>query len=118
MSPGGFHARLGHIESTTREGGDLMSASHSNRAAISPRNDWRELAMREGDGLEVHLLWSRSADRVKVTVADSRSEAGFEFDVASADALSAFRHPFAYASSESFGSVELGRETLDLQTQA
>jgi hypothetical protein len=64
------------------------------------------------------ILWSKSADRVKVTVADARSETGFELDVASADALSAFHHPFAYASSESFGSVELERETLDLHTQA
>lgn len=95
-----------------------MSASHSTQAAISPRNDWRELAKRDGDGLEVHLLWSKSADRVKVTVADARSETGFELDVASADALSAFHHPFAYASSPSFGSVELERETLDLHTQA
>ena len=95
-----------------------MSANHPIDAAITPHDDWRELAMREGDGLEVHLLWSTSTDRVKVTVADARSETGFELEVAGADALSAFHHPFAYASSESFGSVELERETLGLQPQA
>jgi hypothetical protein len=117
MSPGPFDARLGHIESI-RQGGDLMSASHSTEAAASLRTDWRELALREGDGLEVQLLWNKSADRVKVTVADARSASGFELEVASADALSAFNHPFAYAASKGFGSVELERATLDLHLQA
>ena len=95
-----------------------MSASRSTEAAISPRNDWRELAMREGDGLEVHLLWSRSADRVKVTVADSKFGEEFEIDVAGADALAAFNHPFAYATSRSFGSLEAEFASLNLHSQA
>ena len=81
-----------------------MSASHTTTPALSAGNDWRELALREGDGIEVRLLWSKSADRVKVTVADAKFDEEFEIDVAGADALAAFNHPFAYAASRSFGS--------------
>lgn len=73
-----------------------MSAAHTQLATES---DWRELASRENDGLEVSLLWNRSANRVKVTVADLKSDQGFELDVPGADALDAFEHPFAFASS-------------------
>jgi hypothetical protein len=95
-----------------------MSASHSSTPALSAGNDWRELAMREGDGIEVRLLWSKSADRVKVTVADSKFDEEFELDVAGADALAAFHHPFAYAPSQSLGSAEVERESLNLHPQA
>ena len=59
--------------------------------------DWTELAGRSNEGLEVSLLWSKSANRVKVAVADARQNEQFEFDVAGADALAAFHHPYAYA---------------------
>jgi hypothetical protein len=95
-----------------------MSASPTPTTAVSAGNDWRELAIREGDGIEVRLLWSRSADRVKVTVADSKFDEEFEFDVAGTDALEAFNHPFAYAPSQSLGSVPAGREPLNLRSQA
>ena len=49
-----------------------MSASQFTIATQAANSDWRELASRETDGLAVSLLWSKSADRVKVTVADSR----------------------------------------------
>jgi hypothetical protein len=61
--------------------------------------DWRELASRDAAGLAVLLLWSRSADRIKVTVADARYEEELQLDVARADALTAFYHPFAYVGS-------------------
>jgi hypothetical protein len=64
---------------------------------IDGMDDWTELAGRENEGLEVSLLWSKSANRVKVAVADTRHDQQFEFDVAGADALAAFHHPFAYA---------------------
>ena len=64
---------------------------------IDGTNDWTELAGRENEGLEVSLLWNKSANRVKVAVADARQNEQFEFDVAGADALAAFHHPFAYA---------------------
>jgi hypothetical protein len=70
-----------------------MSAAHTQLATA---RDWRELTSRENDGLEVSLLWSRSTNRVKVSVADLDSDQEFEFDVPSANALDAFEHPFAF----------------------
>jgi hypothetical protein len=64
---------------------------------IDGTNDWTELAGRSNEGLEVSLLWSKSANRVKVAVSDARQNEQFEVDVAGADALAAFHHPFAYA---------------------
>jgi hypothetical protein len=95
-----------------------MSAVPTTTTAVSAGNDWRELAMREGDGIEVHLLWSKSADRVKVTVADAKFDEEFELDVAAADAMAAFNHPFAYTPAQSFGSVAADRGHLDLHPQA
>ena len=95
-----------------------MSASRTITTAISAGNDWRELAVREGDGIEVHLLWSKSADRVKVTVADAKFDEEFELDIAGADALAAFNHPFACVPSQCFASVEVERESLHLHPQA
>jgi hypothetical protein len=81
--------------------------------------DWTELAIRATDGLEISLLWSRSAGRVKVTVVDERLAESFELDVDGADALSAFYHPFAYAAAQgvSFGDV-LRDPTPHLQLQS
>ncbi len=61
-------------------------------------NDWKELASRECDGLTVSLFWSRTAGRVKVSVADQKLDEEFHLDVPGACALDAFYHPFAYAS--------------------
>jgi hypothetical protein len=89
----------------------LTSATHAGRelasCEIDGTNDWTELAERQNEGLEVSLLWSKSANRVKVAVADSKQNEQFEFEVAGADALAAFNHPFAYAG-----------DSLDLQPQS
>jgi hypothetical protein len=95
-----------------------MSAHHTSTQAATAGNDWRELAQREGDGIEVRLLWSKSADRVKVTVADSKFDEEFVIDAAGADALAAFNHPFAYLPSQSFGSVEVESDPINLHQQA
>jgi hypothetical protein len=58
---------------------------------------WVELAQRASNGLEVTLLWNRSTNRVKVAVIDERLCQHLDLDIAGADALSAFHHPFAYA---------------------
>ena len=73
-----------------------MNASPTTIATLAAVNDWRELASRENDGIEVSLLWSKRADRVKVIVTDSKLEVEFELNVAGADALAAFYHPFSY----------------------
>jgi len=64
---------------------------------------WTDLADRDSDGLEVMLLWNRASGRFTVTVADSKLGESFELDVAAADALAAFYHPFAYASDRRIG---------------
>ena len=78
---------------------------------------WKELAGRENEGLEISLLWNKSADRLKVAVADARLDEKFEFDVASADALAAFYHPFSYAADRGLGFGCAMRDSLDLQPQ-
>ena len=96
-----------------------MSASHPiTVSAVTAIDDWRELATREGDGLEISLLWSGTADRVKVTVSDSRLDDEFELHVAGAEAVAAFHHPFAYAAGRGIGFADPLRESFDLQTQS
>lgn len=55
-----------------------------------------ELAHRAADGLDVSLLWRRSAGTVTVSVADQRTGDSFELLVPGDRALDAFNHPFAY----------------------
>jgi hypothetical protein len=57
----------------------------------------RELDHRAADGLDVTLLWYPESNRVSVAVVDVRSGAAFELTVPGADALEAFKHPYAYA---------------------
>ena len=57
----------------------------------------QELDYRSNDGLEVTLLWHPQTNRVTVSVFDSKTGDDFGIDVAPADALDAFRHPYAYA---------------------
>ncbi len=95
-----------------------MNASQTTIATPAANSDWRELASRDTDGLEISLLWSKSADRVKVIVADSRLEDEFQLDVASADALAAFYHPFAFAAGQGLCFGDATDDSLDLQLQA
>lgn len=96
-----------------------MNAPQTTIAASLPVGcDWRELASRDNDGLEVSLLWSKSADRIKVIVADSRLEDEFQLDVAGADALAAFYHPFAFAAGQGLCFGDATDDSLDLQLQA
>jgi hypothetical protein len=65
----------------------------------------RELDARTADGIDVRLLWREANDRVYVHVVDARTCEAFLVAVESAEALDAFRHPFAYASSSVPGQV-------------
>ena len=95
-----------------------MNASQTTIATPAANSDWRELASRDTDGLEISLLWSKAAGRVKVTVSDSRLDESFELDIAGADALAAFHHPFAYAANRGIGFADERRESHDLQIQS
>ena len=55
-----------------------------------------ELASRESGGIEVALLWNGAEDRLLLTVRDRRTGEWFMCRVDGADALEAYRHPFAY----------------------
>jgi hypothetical protein len=70
------------------EGGTSMAAIIGIR---------RELAHRANNGIEVSLFWSKAGNRVTIEVFDQRFDEGFELEVAGADALDAFNHPYAYA---------------------
>jgi hypothetical protein len=80
-------------------------------------NDWKELASRGTDGLAVSLLWSKTTDRVRVTVADVRFDEEFDLDVPGAHALAAFNHPFAYAAVRGLGLGSATRASFHLQPQ-
>ena len=56
----------------------------------------RELDQRTDNGIEVTLFWS-AATGVFVAVEDERKGESFQIAVAPADALEAFRHPYAFA---------------------
>ena len=49
---------------------------------MSPATQARELAAREGDGIQVTLLWHPDDDALTVSVEDTRAERGFDLAVA------------------------------------
>jgi hypothetical protein len=57
----------------------------------------RELAQRLSGTDEVLLLWHPESDQVELSVRNLATGAGCQIEVASADAIDAFYHPFAYA---------------------
>jgi len=58
----------------------------------------RELDHRSNDGIDVHLLWDPTEDRVLVAVADAKTGAAFTVPVARDQrAYDVFHHPYAYA---------------------
>jgi hypothetical protein len=60
--------------------------------------EFRELAHRSNDGIHVSLVWNPITDSVSVIVEDERLGSAFELVMESgAEALDAFRHPYAYA---------------------
>jgi hypothetical protein len=79
---------------------DLAATSIREESAMTTFEDWRELALREADGLVVALLWSDRLQRVEVVVTDTWLHRQIEFAVAAEHALDAFRHPFLYAGVE------------------
>ena len=57
----------------------------------------RELARRNGDGIEVRLLWRREDGALLVAVRDVRTGEEFRLEASTSDVLDAYRHPFAHA---------------------
>lgn len=63
------------------------------------RKGTRELDYRVNDGLEVRLLWHPETNGITVKVHDAKTGDDFVLDVAAANAIDAFHHPYAYAAS-------------------
>jgi len=61
------------------------------------RTERRELAHRTNDGIDVTLFWSKASNRVTISILHVRDATALEFEVDGADALDAFKHPYAYA---------------------
>jgi hypothetical protein len=57
----------------------------------------RELAQRMSGAEEILLLWHPELDQVEVSVRDLVTGTGFQIDVAPANAIDAFHHPYAYS---------------------
>jgi hypothetical protein len=74
----------------------MTTTKEAAMSAGTTTTTWVELADRAGDGLDVRLYWNRADGRVKVTVRRTATDQIGELDVAPADALDAFHHPFAY----------------------
>jgi hypothetical protein len=56
----------------------------------------RELAQRLSGTAEVLLFWHPEIDRLELSVQDLATGAGFHIEVAPANAIDAFYHPYAY----------------------
>jgi hypothetical protein len=62
------------------------------------RSGIRELDRRHNHGLDVQLIWEPQTDRVSVALIDEHSGESLAFEVDPSEALTAFHHPYAYAS--------------------
>ncbi len=67
---------------------------------VTRRSVIHELDHRSNDGIDVRLLWNSGTNQVSITVADGRVGELFAFEVAPADSVDAFHHPYAYAPRE------------------
>jgi hypothetical protein len=71
---------------------------------ITPATEWRELARRSGNGVDVALLWNKRVNLVKVAVSDGRLCHHVDLEVADGRAVSALQQPFAEAASRLWSS--------------
>ena len=62
-----------------------------------PDADFRQLAQRRENGLEVTLNWDPRSNAVSVEIVDLCDDRNLVVPVAAASALDAFYHPYAYA---------------------
>jgi hypothetical protein len=71
-------------------------AVNANEMRTTPSSTIRELDHRVSDGIDVTLFWDPRTDQVLVAVHDGRYGESFQLQVDPAEALDAFRHPYAY----------------------
>ena len=80
-----------HARAVANDGGP----SPATRQSLSAPT--RELAQRLSGTLEVLLLWHPGIDQLELSVRDLATRTGFYVEVAPANAIDAFYHPYAYA---------------------
>ena len=61
-----------------------------------PAAMYRELAVRENDGIRIRLLWDTGDHGLLLVIEDLRTEETFELSVPRDRGLDAFYHPFTY----------------------
>jgi hypothetical protein len=66
------------------------------KGELTQHKPTRELAQRRSGADEVLLLWHPESDRVELSIRDRLTGTGFRVEVAPADAIDAFYHPYAY----------------------
>lgn len=66
---------------------------------------FEELDYRDGDGVQVSLLWSRTTNDLSVLVVDTKTDEQLELRVEPHEALEVFHHPFAYADTHAVDSA-------------
>ena len=65
--------------------------------ATKTREQTKELAYRESNGVHVTLFWREADDGLVVIVVDERAGTAFSLEPERDQALAVFNHPFAYA---------------------
>lgn len=60
-------------------------------------HQWRELMVRECEGLTIRLEWREGSDAVRINWRDERRQEVGIYPVPADKALDAFRHPFFYS---------------------
>jgi hypothetical protein len=73
------------------------------KGELTQHKPTRELAQRRSGADEVLLLWHPESDRVELSVRDRLTGTGFRVEVAPADAIDAFYHPYAYTAGREDG---------------
>jgi hypothetical protein len=91
-----------------------MGSSHPT---IHTASTTRELASREGDGVQVQLRWHPQDNTLTVSVEDARAGERFEFAVERDRGLDAFYHPFASTGARNGVHHDVERQAVDLHQQ-
>jgi hypothetical protein len=84
-------------DATARGRASVIRRDNRSVARREPVAHTRELARRQSGTIEVFLLWHPESNWVELAVRDLATDVSFHLEVAPADAVDAFYHPYAYA---------------------
>jgi hypothetical protein len=100
------------LEATTQQR-HAAKAQTLAGSALEAAPPVRELDHRHSDGIDVFLLWDARTDQVSIMLIDERSGESLAFAVDPSEAMSAFHHPYSYATDASFGRRHLDNAETD-----